>query len=147
MTPVEHQYRFVLQFHRSRRPHYDFRLERDGVYKSWALPKGVPQEVGIRRLAIQVEDHDLDFGDFEGDIPEGDYGAGYIEIWDRGTYELHEWSDERVVLTLHGKRLDGTYNLIRFHRGGEWDWLMFKLDKPVTSGSRKVRAFTAWEGT
>ena len=111
--------RFVIQKHASRSPHFDFRLERHGVLKSWAVPKGVPEDVGVRRLAIQVDDHGLEFADFEGSIPAGEYGAGTIEVWDRGTYESHEWSDERISFTLHGGKLCGLYNLIRFHRGGE----------------------------
>lgn len=82
--------RFVIQEHSARTLHFDFRLERDGVFKSWAIPKGLPERQGVRRLAIRVADHTLAFGDFEGTIPEGEYGAGNVEIWDRGTYELHE---------------------------------------------------------
>jgi DNA ligase D-like protein (predicted 3'-phosphoesterase) len=90
--------RFVVQRHQGRTLHYDFRLERDGVFRSWAVPKGVPEELGIRRLAVQVPDHALAFGDFEGIIPAGEYGAGKIEIWDRGSYELHAWSDASITL-------------------------------------------------
>jgi bifunctional non-homologous end joining protein LigD len=81
---------FVIQKHEARTLHYDLRLEKDGVFKSWAVPKGLPEQAGIRRLAVQVEDHSLEFGDFEGEIPAGQYGAGTIEIWDRGSFELHE---------------------------------------------------------
>ncbi len=122
-TPVR---RFVVQKHTSRSPHFDFRLERDGVLKSWAVPKGVPDEIGIRRLAIQVDDHDLEFADFEGDIPIGEYGTGSIEIWDRGTYESHVWTDQCISFTLRGEKLCGLYNLIRFHHGKEREWLLFK---------------------
>lgn len=118
--------RFVVQKHSARTLHFDFRLEKDGVFKSWAVPKGLPQRTGVRRLAIQVADHALAFGDFQGTIPEGEYGAGAIEIWDRGTYQLHEWHDDRIVFTLSGERLNGTYNLIRFRHGRDREWLIFK---------------------
>jgi bifunctional non-homologous end joining protein LigD len=119
--------RFVVQLHRAHTVHYDFRLEKDGVLKSWAVPKGLPEKIGVRRLAVQVEDHDLSFGDFEGAIPEGEYGAGEIRIWDQGTYETREWTDKRIVVVLHGARLHGAYSLIRFRRKGEREWLIQKL--------------------
>ena len=97
--------RFVVQQHEARTEHYDFRLERDGVFKSWASPKGIPEEIGLRRIAIQVPDHDLSFGDFEGVIPAGEYGAGTIELWDRGDYEIRVWAENRIEVTLDGKRL------------------------------------------
>jgi DNA ligase D-like protein (predicted 3'-phosphoesterase) len=118
--------RFVVQKHRARTLHYDFRLEKDGVFKSWAVPKGVPEEAGPRRLAVQVPDHPLEWGSFEGTIPEGSYGAGTVEIWDRGTYEPREWSDDRIEFTLHGQRLQGTYTLVPFRRKGPRDWLLFR---------------------
>src|SRR5271169_3836333 len=96
--------RFVVQKHRARTLHYDFRLERDGVFKSWAVPKGIPDEVGPRRLAVQVPDHALEYGSFAGTIPEGEYGAGTVEIWDEGTYDLHVWSGDTIEFTLHGRR-------------------------------------------
>ena len=117
--------RFVVQRHLSRTPHYDFRLERDGALKSWAVPKGVPTEPGIRRLAIQVDDHDLTFADFKGTIPAGEYGSGEIEIWDQGTYQLHDWQEDRIQFVLHGVRLQGAYNLVRFRHKGEREWLLF----------------------
>jgi bifunctional non-homologous end joining protein LigD len=120
--------RFVIQRHEARTLHYDFRLERDGVFKSWAVPKGVPEEPGMRRLALAVEDHSLAFGDFEGEIPAGQYGAGTVEIWDRGTYELHEWGDDRIAFTLQGGRLQGRYRMIRFRRKGEREWLLWRED-------------------
>ncbi len=118
--------RFVVQKHRARTLHYDFRLEKDGVFKSWAVPKGIPETVGTRRLAVQVPDHPLSYGSFEGTIPEGQYGAGTVEIWDDGTYDLLEWSDGAIGFILHGRRLNGTYALVRFLRKGPRDWLVFR---------------------
>jgi bifunctional non-homologous end joining protein LigD len=118
--------RFVVQKHRARTLHYDFRLEKDGVFKSWAVPKGIPVEIGPRHLAVQVPDHPMEYGSFEGTIPEGQYGAGTVEIWDEGTYDLHKWSEEAVDFFLHGQRLQGTYSLIRFQRKGPRDWLVFR---------------------
>jgi DNA ligase D-like protein (predicted 3'-phosphoesterase) len=118
--------RFVVQKHRARTLHYDFRLERDGVFKSWAVPKGVPETIGTRRLAVQVPDHPLVYGSFEGTIPEGEYGAGTVEIWDEGSYELLEWTDDTVGFILYGNRFEGTYSLIRFARKGPRDWLLIR---------------------
>ena len=123
--------RFIIQKHQARTLHYDFRLEKHGVFKSWAVPKGLPDEVGVKHLAIVVEDHPLEFGDFEGTIPEGEYGAGTIEIWDQGTYEELEWTDKAIVVRLHGQRLRGTFNLVRFPKAGEQQWLVFKRHAPL----------------
>jgi DNA ligase D-like protein (predicted 3'-phosphoesterase) len=117
---------FIVHEHQARTHHFDFRLEKDGVLKSWAVPKGVPEEPGTKRLAIQVEDHPLEYGDFEGTIPQGQYGAGTVRIWDRGTYDLHEWIHAKIVFTLHGARLEGNYSLVRFKSGGAHDWLLIK---------------------
>lgn len=122
--------RFVIQEHYARTHHFDFRLERDGVLKSWAVPKGLPEQPGIKRLAVQVDDHDLSFGDFEGEIPPGDYGAGKISIWDRGDYDSVEWADDRITFTLHGHRLHGGFHLIRFKHGKPGEWLIF-MRQPV----------------
>jgi bifunctional non-homologous end joining protein LigD len=118
--------RFVVQKHRARSLHYDFRLEREGVFKSWAVPKGIPEGVGPRHLAVQVPDHPLEWGSFEGTIPAGEYGAGTVEIWDEGTFDLIRWSDNAIDFYLHGRRLDGLYSLIRFRRKGPRDWLVFR---------------------
>ena len=127
MTPSEEtDRRFVVQKHQARTLHYDFRLERDGVFKSWAVPKGIPEAIGPRHLAVSVPDHPLEYGSFEGMIPKGEYGAGTVEIWDEGTYELLEWTDDSIGFVLHGNRLKGTYSLIRFVRKGPRDWLIFR---------------------
>ncbi len=105
---------FVIQRHDARRLHYDFRLERDGALASWAVPKGIPLESGQRHLAVHVEDHPLDYATFEGEIPKGEYGAGTVEIWDRGTYELVEAKrDGGLTVRLHGEKLEGLWTLRR----------------------------------
>ena len=116
--------RFVIHKHKATHLHFDFRLEMEGVLKSWAVPKGVTEEVGTKRLAVAVEDHPLDYIDFEGIIPEGQYGAGTVEIWDNGEYELESMEREKVVFRLEGRKLKGRYVLI--HTNGK-NWLIFKL--------------------
>ncbi len=118
--------RFVVQEHHARTHHFDLRLEKDGVFKSWAVPKGIPTEPGVRRLALQVEDHDLPFGGFEGEIPAGEYGAGVIRIWDRGCYSPVEWADDKIVFDATGTVMVGRYTLVRFNRGGPSEWLLMK---------------------
>lgn len=120
--------RFVVQEHHASHLHWDFRLEMDGVLKSWAIPKEPPNKKGTKRLAIQTEDHDLDYINFEGEIPEGYYGAGIVKIWDKGTYELEERTKDKIVFQLRGKKLNGRFCLIRFKKGGEKTWLFFKID-------------------
>ena len=99
--------RFVLHEHFSGHHHFDFRLEQDGVLKSWAVPKGLPEKPGERRIAIAVEDHPLDYIGFTGTIPEGQYGAGEVTIRDAGTYEILIWSNERIEILLHGRVFSG----------------------------------------
>lgn len=118
--------KFVVQEHNARTHHFDFRLEKDGVFKSWAVPKGLPEKTGLKRLAFQVDDHDLTFGDFEGPIPEGQYGAGEVRIWDKGTYDLDEWTDQTISITLKGTHVSGQFNMIRFKRGKPNEWLIIK---------------------
>lgn len=116
---------FVIQKHQARNLHWDFRLEMDGVLKSWAVPKEPPTEPGLKRLAVQVEDHELSYADFEGEIPGGEYGAGNVEIWDRGTYELLSRSDKKIVVNLDGEKLKGKYTLVQFGKV-EKNWLLFR---------------------
>jgi len=117
---------FVVQEHHARHLHYDFRLERDGVLKSWAVPKGVPETPGPKHLAVAVEDHPLDYATFEGTIPEGEYGAGTVSVWDTGTYETKHWDEKKIEVILHGKRLTGHYVLVPFHRAGKNEWIIFR---------------------
>jgi DNA ligase D-like protein (predicted ligase)/DNA ligase D-like protein (predicted 3'-phosphoesterase) len=117
---------FVVHEHHARHLHYDLRLERDGVLKSWAVPKGIPESPGQKHLAVAVEDHPLDYGHFEGTIPEGEYGAGTVSIWDNGTYQVKQWDEQKIEVIFHGKRLDGLYVLVRFKRAGKDEWLIFK---------------------
>jgi bifunctional non-homologous end joining protein LigD len=117
---------FVVQEHDARRLHYDLRLERDGVLKSWAVPKGIPEESGVKRLAVQTEDHPLDYGGFEGEIPKGQYGAGTVKIWDRGVYVTKLWEADKVEFVVQGERLSGRYVLVKLKRGGDKNWLLLK---------------------
>jgi bifunctional non-homologous end joining protein LigD len=129
---------FVVQRHDARRLHYDFRLERDGALASWAVPKGIPLEPGARRLAVHVEDHPLDYADFEGEIPPGQYGAGTVEIWDRGTYELlEEKRDGGLTVRLDGERLRGTWTLVPAKLDGkEENWLIIRKRDEAAAGTR-----------
>jgi bifunctional non-homologous end joining protein LigD len=140
---------FVVQRHAARRLHYDFRLERDGVLASWALPKGVPLEAGERHLAVHVEDHPLGYAGFEGEIPAGQYGAGTVEIWDRGSYELlEEKQDGGLTVRLRGERLQGTWTLVPAHLDGDpKNWLLLRKDVPqaVAAGSYGAMLATATE--
>ena len=117
---------FVIQEHHARRLHWDLRLEREGVLKSWAVPKEPPDKPGERRLAVMVEDHPLEYGNFEGSIPEGEYGAGTVKIWDKGKYMALNWTDDKIEFMLNGQKLKGIYELIRFKKAGEKEWLLFK---------------------
>ncbi|NIO21137.1 MAG: 3'-phosphoesterase [Candidatus Aenigmarchaeota archaeon] len=116
---------FVVHRHEASHLHWDLRLEMDGVLKSWAIPKEPPTKPKVKRLAIQVEDHDLEYADFEGEIAEG-YGAGKVKIWDKGTYEVINSKEWKIVLKFNGKKLKGEYVLLKFKKAGEKDWLIFK---------------------
>ena len=110
---------FVIQEHHARRLHYDFRLERDGVLVSWAVPKNLPETTSVNHLAVHTEDHPLEYGTFEGSIPKGEYGAGKVVIWDSGTYEAEKFLDDEVIVNLHGSRISGRYALIQTN-GDQW---------------------------
>jgi bifunctional non-homologous end joining protein LigD len=116
---------FVIQEHHARALHWDFRLERDGVLVSWALPKGLPMDPDVNHLAVHVEDHPFDYGKFEGTIPKGEYGAGQVIIWDHGTYELEKWRTNEVMVVLHGKRASGRYVLFPID---EKNWMIHRMD-------------------
>jgi bifunctional non-homologous end joining protein LigD len=136
---------FVVQRHDARSLHYDFRLEMNGALASWAVPKGVPLEPGEQHLAVHVEDHPLDYATFEGEIPKGEYGAGTVEIWDNGTYELLEQKrNGGLTVRLHGKRLRGTYALVPAHLSGDpKNWLILRKredDADAGSASRSEYA-------
>lgn len=116
--------KFCVQEHFAKRHHFDLRLEMDGVAKSWAIPKGFPNE-GEKRLAIQVEDHSIEYMDFEGVIEEG-YGKGVVKIWDRGEYELLKRTEKEIKFRAHGSKLRGVYVLLKFEKGGKNSWLLIK---------------------
>jgi len=117
---------FVVHKHQATRLHWDLRLEMDGVLKSWAVPKEPPRKISVKRLAIQVDDHPLDYADFEGEIPENEYGAGTVEIWDKGEYNLIERETNSLKFELLGKKLKGIYILYKFPKAGDKVWLFFK---------------------
>lgn len=119
---------FVIHEHHARHLHWDLRLEINGVLKSWALPKAPPKAKGTKRLAIQVEDHSINYASFEGKIPEGQYGAGKVKIWDKGGYKLLEKDSKKIVFELNGKKLKGKFCLIKTAYGNKKrGWLFFKI--------------------
>ena len=149
---------FVIQEHHARRLHYDFRLERDGVLVSWAVPKNLPETTSVNHLAVHTEDHPLEYGTFEGNIPRGEYGAGKVVIWDSGTYETEKFNDSsdegaekgEVIVTLHGNRISGRYALIQTN-GDQWlahrmkDQKIFDFDEiaPMLATHGSVVGLTA----
>jgi bifunctional non-homologous end joining protein LigD len=120
--------RFVVHEHHARRLHWDLRLEHDGVLASWALPKGVPQDPKENRLAVRTEDHPLEYLEFQGKIPQGEYGAGKIEIWDRGTYEAEKFRDDEVILVFTGEHVNGKYALFQTK---DDNWMIHRMDPPL----------------
>jgi bifunctional non-homologous end joining protein LigD len=120
--------RFVVQEHHARRLHWDLRLEHEGTLASWALPRGVPEHPDENRLAVRTEDHPLEYLEFEGEIPKGEYGAGTMLVWDRGTYDVEKFRDDEVIATFHGERLNGRYALFRTR---ESDWMIHRMDPPA----------------
>lgn len=115
---------YVIQRHDATHLHYDLRLEMDGVLKSWAVPKEPPTTPGVRRLAVEVEDHPIEYASFEGTIPKGEYGAGTVGIWDKGSYTLLERKEDKITVNIYGEKLKGIYFLIRFK--DKKNWLFFK---------------------
>ncbi len=120
------QQRFVVQEHHARALHYDLRLEMNGVLHSWAVPKGPSLTIGERRLAVQVEDHPVDYINFEGTIPLGEYGAGMVKIWDKGTFETQFIKEDELEIIFKGKKLDGRYALVRMQNNPK-NWLLIKM--------------------
>ncbi|MFH1126238.1 MAG: DNA polymerase ligase N-terminal domain-containing protein [Candidatus Altiarchaeota archaeon] len=125
MSGLEHPV-YVIQKHQASHLHWDLRLEFDGVLRSWAVPKEPPVKEGEKRLAVETEDHPLDYAGFEGSIPEGHYGAGTVEIWDNGTFSVIERTDDKILIDVKGRKLSGQYYLIKFTRTGPKNWLFFK---------------------
>ncbi len=123
--------RFVIQEHHATALHWDLRLEHDGVLASWALPKGIPPDPRQNRLAVRTEDHPLEYLDFSGEIPRGQYGGGMMGIWDTGTYEEEKFRDDEVIVVLHGERVTGRYVL--FRTGGK-NWMIHRMDPPQDPG-------------
>src|SRR5215217_2558335 len=142
--------RFVVQKHAASHLHFDFRLELDGVMKSWAVPKGPSYDPAVRRLAMEVEDHPISYNTFEGTIPAGEYGGGTVMLWDKGTYEAEDGGGEESLrrgyekgdlkIVLHGKRLQGGWVLVRMKRPGRPQWLLIKHRDEHADPDRDITA-------
>jgi bifunctional non-homologous end joining protein LigD len=138
-TPEPMGRRFVIQEHHATRLHWDLRLERDGVLVSWAVPNGLPQDPGENRLAVHTEDHPLEYLEFQGDIPRGEYGAGTMSIWDEGTYEELKWEPRKVEVRLHGERVSGRYALFPLDRGEDpKDWMIHRMDPAADAAAEPM---------
>jgi bifunctional non-homologous end joining protein LigD len=131
---------FVVQEHHARRLHWDFRLERDGVLVSWALPKGVPDDPTVNHLAVHTEDHPLEYANFHGEIPRGEYGAGTVTIWDHGTYDVGKWTEREVKVTLHGQRLSGGYVLFATGAPAGKNWMIHRERLSLPAGLKPMLA-------
>jgi bifunctional non-homologous end joining protein LigD len=130
VAPEGSGHRFVIQEHHARRLHWDVRLERDGVLVSWAVPKGLPTDPDTVRLAVRTEDHPIEYLEFSGEIPAGEYGGGTMTIWDSGTYETEKWNPREVIVQLSGERAAGRFVFIRTDReGGKDNWLLRRSDR------------------
>lgn len=147
--------RFVVQKHAARRLHYDFRLEINRVLKSWAVPKGIPTDLGDKRLAVEVEDHPVEYGSFEGVIPPGNYGAGTVMLWDVGEFECLEgnpaaaWRAGKLALRLAGTKLKGHWTLVRMSRAefdSEKAWLLIKTEETMRGISARSDDRSAFSG-
>lgn len=130
---------FVVHEHHARHLHFDLRLEMDGVLKSWALPKGPSMNPADKRLAVLVADHEMEYAGFEGTIPEGQYGAGAVAVWDKGTYELRTGglSEGKLDILFHGAKLKGAFALARL-RGREREWLLIKKNDEFADRSFRL---------
>src|ERR1700712_744739 len=125
--------RFVIQEHSATRLHWDLRLEHDGALASWAIPNGLPWAAKDNRVAVHTEDHPLEYLEFHGEIPKGSYGAGTMTIWDRGTYEVLKWADDKVEIALHGERVTGGYALFPIGPDPK-DWMIHRMGEPAAGG-------------
>jgi len=118
---------YIIQEHFASHHHFDFRIEMNNVLKSWAIPKGIPIKKGEKHLAIEVEDHPLEYAEFEGEIPEGHYGAGIVKIWDKGRYNLVKKEKGKIEIYLKGEKIEGLYELVFFKNDkGKNYWLIFR---------------------
>ena len=136
--------RFVVQEHSATRLHWDLRLEHDGALASWALPRFFPNSSGDNRLAVRTEEHPLEYLTFEGDIPEGQYGAGAMRVYDRGTYDVLKWEPRKVEVEFHGERLTGRYALFPLSKAGESpgkDWMIHRMGEARDPGAEPLPGF------